>query len=314
MPSDYNRPRPGERIRSRSPRSQTITRHVRDYLSALAAGLMFLVARLLPPSAAATVGDRLLRVLGPLQRKHGKVLRNLHQVLPDATPEELRRVARDVWANVGAVLFEYPHIERIVDERINVTMPPSVEAMFEARRPMLFLTGHLANWEVLPAYVSRRGNGLVVVYSPHENPLIERMVQRLRAHTGCEYVTKQEALRRITPRFLKGRSVGLLPDVRVDSGPLLPLFGADAPTTISPARLANRLEYPLVPVRAKRTGPARFDVEFGEPLVVDEEQRGKLAAIELMCQFNATLETWIAERPGEWLCTKRRWPKEARVA
>jgi lauroyl/myristoyl acyltransferase len=28
-------------------------------------------------------------------------------------------------------------------------------------------------------------------------------------------------------------------------------------------------------------------------------------------QFNRLLEHWIAERPGEWLCTKRRWPKEA---
>jgi KDO2-lipid IV(A) lauroyltransferase len=238
------------------------------------------------------------------------VLRNLHQVLPQASPAELRRVARGVWGNLGAVLFEYPHVEHIAKARVQVTMAPAVRALFDAQRPILVLSAHLANWEVLASFLGRRGNGIVVVYSPNDNPVMERIIQRFRASSGCEYVTKQEALRRLTARFLHGRSVGLLADVRVDSGPVLPLFGAGAPTTISPARLAARLAYPLVPARVKRLGQARFEIEFEEPLVAAAEHIGKRAAADLMCQFNARLEDWIAERPDEWLCTKRRWPKD----
>ncbi len=273
---------------------------------------MWLIARLLPSALASRVGGTLLRVLGPLQRKQGHVLRNLNQVLPAASPAQLRRVARGVWANLGSVLFEYPHLDHIVRERIVVTMPASVRARLEAGEPMLYLTGHLANWEVLASYLGRRGAGLVVVYSPHDNPALERLVQHFRSAGGCEYVTKQEALRRINRKFLRGRSVGLLPDIRVDSGPSLPLFGRGAPTTISPPRLAARLDYPMVPVRAKRIGPARFEVEFLEPLSAAPENIGKRAAVDLMCQFNAVLERWISERPDEWLCTKRRWPKPPR--
>lgn len=272
---------------------------------------MWLVARLLPSAAASRVGRVLLQAIGPLLRKQRQVLRNLHQVMPEASPDELRRTAREVWGNLGSVLFEYPHLDHIVTHRIRVTMPDSVKALLDAGRPALILTGHLANWEVLASYLGSRKPGMVVVYSPNDNPAIDALIQHFRAPGGCEYVTKQEALRRLTPRFLAGRSVGLLPDVRVDSGPGLPLFGREAPTTISPPRLAARLDYPMVPVRVKREGPARFELEFGEPIEPRGEARGKRAAVDAMCRFNELLEDWIRERPGEWLCTKRRWPKSA---
>lgn len=270
---------------------------------------MWLLASVLPSRLASRTGSALLGALGPHLRKHRQVLRNLQRVLPDASPAELERTARGVWRNLGAVLFEYPHLERIVDRQIEVRMPDSVRALLENARPVLFMTGHLANWEVLANYLGRQGNGLVIIYSPHGNPMIDRMIQRFRTRGGGEYLPKQQALRRLTHKFLDGRSVGLLPDVRVDSGVPLALFGAPAPTTISPARMAARLDYPMVPVRAKRLGPARFQVEFAEPLAADPEQRGKRAAIDLMANFNALLEAWIGERPDEWLCTKRRWPK-----
>jgi Kdo2-lipid IVA lauroyltransferase/acyltransferase len=273
---------------------------------------MWLVARALPCAAAASVGSALMRTIGPLMRKHQQVLRNLHQVVPEADPVTLRRLARDVWSNLGAVLFEYPHVEHIVDSRVRVTASPASQALLDAKQPVLVVTAHLANWEVLASYLGRRTGGMAVVYSPDDNPIVDRMIQRFRASSGCEYVTKQEALRRLTPKFLRGRSVGLLPDVRVDSGPSLPLFGAGAPTTISPARLAARLGYPLVPMRVKRLGPARFEIDIEEPLAADPEQIGKRAAVDLMARFNLRLEHWISERPGEWLCTKRRWPKDAR--
>lgn len=286
-----------------------IAQPIRDRVSALTASLLGAAARLLPAPAASRFGAAVMGTLGPRLRKHGHVLRNLHQVMPTASPAELHRAARGVWRNLGAVIAEYPHLEQIVDRRIDVIMPDAVRALFDAGRPALFVTGHLGNWEVLASYIGRREPGLVVVYSPNEDPAIERLIQRFRAPGGCEYVTKQDALRRLTPKFLGGRSVGLLPDVRVDSGPSLPLFGRDAPTTISPPRIAARLDYPMVPVRAKRLGAARFELEFRAPLRPHPDHIGKRAAVDLMRQFNGVLEDWISERPDEWLCTKRRWPK-----
>lgn len=274
---------------------------------------MWGIARALPPGAASGAGSALLGRLGPWLRKHRHVCRNLQIVLPHATPEEIARTARQVWRNLGAVLFEYPHLQAILATTDAVTMPASVRRLFDAGTPAMFVTAHLANWELLASYVASRSNGLVVVYNPDENPYLDRLIQGLRRASGSEYVTKHEALRRLTPAHLQGRSVGLLLDVRVDSGTPLPLFGRNAPTTLSPFRMAVRLGYPVVPVRAIRRGPARFEIEFFEPLEqpsAPDTPSPKATAMHMAGQFNRHLERWIGERPGEWLCTKRRWPKE----
>ncbi|MEQ8992001.1 MAG: lysophospholipid acyltransferase family protein [Pseudomonadales bacterium] len=278
---------------------------------ALAAAAMWQLAAALPSGAASWLGSRSLYVLGSSLRKQRQVLRNLNQALPDTDPATLRAIARNVWSNLGGVLFEYPHVQRIVDQRVAVTMPDHVAELFANGRPMLVMTAHLANWEVLGAYLGKHcRNGVVGVYSPDDNPGVDRLIQGFRARGGVSYVTKQEALRKLTERHLQGRSIGLLPDVRVDSGAELDLFGRPAMTTLSPARVALRLDYPLVPARVKRLGPARFEIEFGACLHPAPGLTGKPAAIDLMRQYNRLLEGWIRERPGEWLCTKRRWPRE----
>lgn len=288
-----------------------IARSIRQHAVDIGAGAMWLLARLLPCGLAARLGGGALFLAGPLLRKHRQILFNLHRVMPDAPPETLRRTARGVWRNLGAVLFEYPHLAHIVGHRMTVTMPDSVRAMFDAGTPMLLVTAHLANWEVLAGYLGRQAPGMVAVYSPDDRTSVADRIQAFRAVDRCEYVTKQEALRRLTPAFVRGRSVGLLPDVRVDSAPRLPLFGIPTPTTLSPPRIAMRLGYPMVPVRAKRLGPARFEVEFSEPIPLESGRGGaKQAALAAMCRFNALLERWISERPEEWMCTKRRWPKD----
>lgn len=287
---------------------------LRDYLGAAPAALMWWTAALLPPATASRLGGWLMGHLGPHQRKHRHVIANLGQVMPEADADTVRRTARDVWRNFGSVLFEYPHLDRIARGNVSMSVPPGVQQLFDARQPIMFLTGHLGNWELLGSYLGRHSQGLMVIYSPRKNAVLERVIQRFRTSIGGEYLTKQQALRQLASRNLNGKSVGLLPDVRIDSGVPLPLFGADAPTTVSPPRLAARFGYPLVPVRVKRLGPARFELEFAEPLTADPASSGKQAAVDVMMQYNRLLESWISERPGEWLCTKRRWPRPCQTS
>lgn len=276
---------------------------------------MWWVAALLPAAWAARLGSRLLQYFGPRSRKHKHVLRNLAIVQTSASQDERNETAIGVWGNLGAVLFEYPHLEQIYQHHVTCSIAPEVQALFDKHQPVMLATAHLANWEILGPFMDVMSKGMTAIYGPQDNGLIENMIQRFRARgSRCVWVKKQDALRTITQEFLNGSSLGLLLDVRVDSGVTLPFFDVDAPTTISPARLALRLGYPIVPARVKRLGPARFEIEMLPPLHTQQEGRGKLAALDLTAQYNAILERWILERPAEWLCTKRRWPKATAAA
>ncbi|MFQ5487159.1 MAG: lauroyl acyltransferase, partial [Gammaproteobacteria bacterium] len=74
-----------------------------------------------------------------------------------------------------------------------------------------------------------------------------------------------------------------------------------------------RFSCELIPVQVQRRGGARFRVIFHAPLAPDptlSERRAQ--ALDLTRRLNFLFESWIRARPGEWLCSKRRWREGAR--
>ncbi|MDX1425056.1 MAG: lysophospholipid acyltransferase family protein, partial [Kiloniellales bacterium] len=105
-------------------------------------------------------------------------------------------------------------------------------------------------------------------------------------------------------------SIGLLIDRRNDQGETLPFFGLDTMMTASPARLALKFGYQLVPTGIERTGPSRYRVTLYPPVEPDDRTASDDdQARQMMAKVNALFETWIRARPMDWFCSKRMWPK-----
>lgn len=273
------------------------------------------LARLLPPDRATSLGRRLLMAVGPRLDKHSKFKRNLELAFPARTPAEIEALAREVWGGGGALLVEYAHLEDIClgpDERlevVNMGLPLGARR----KRPAIFVTAHLANWEVCAAAVARAGLAATAVYTPLQNPYLERLLMRSRAALGVKLVPRDASMRALLRELREGRSIGIIMDQRVDSGVPIPFFGIDKLTTLVPARLALRHGYDLVPLRTERLGGARFRVTFYAPLTPDDPGAGEIEqARQITRKINRLFEEWIRERPADWWCSKRRWPKDAR--
>lgn len=284
-------------------------------LEAALVGAFWLLSALLPVTTASRLGARAAGALGPRLYKNRHVTANLALAFPDWTAERRDAVAREVWANAGAVLAEYPHLGTLMaspggrDGSIEVEVDPAVRRLIEEGTPLMILAGHLANWEIIAGVLVRLGVPLTVVYSPQSNPLVNRLVQRFRRALGCSFLRKDEAVRSLLRELRKGRSVGLLPDQRVDSGKTLPLLGRAAPSTTAPARVAAKVGCPVIPGRVERLGDAAFRVSLMAPIGSDLDD-GDLDADAITEAFHALLEAWISERPGQWLCIKRRFAKD----
>ena len=81
-------------------------------------------------------------------------------------------------------------------------------------------------------------------------------------------------------------------------------------TSVMPARLALEFGCELVPARVERLQGARFRVTVYEQVRPDEDTVDEQAQVlQMTRKVNALFESWIRERPDQWFCTKRRWPK-----
>lgn len=288
-------------------------------LEALVLLLFLALAALLPPKRASSFGAALAGWIGPRLAKHRHVNRNLAFALPEGTADEREAAARGSWRTLGAVLAEMPHLGRIVDLK---RRPPAVElctaegaedipdrlAQGEA---FVFVTAHLGNWELLPRLLVQLGGKAAVIYTPQGNPLTDSLLQWLRRSPGIAFVGKQGGVRALLQAMRRGESLGLLVDLRSDEGEAIPFFDVPAMTSTAPARLALMAKAELIPVRVERLAPARFRVTVDRPIQPrDPAASAQVRAREMTEQINTRFAAWIRLRPADWLCTKRRFPKD----
>jgi len=238
-------------------------------------------------------------------------LPNLGIAFPQMTQNQLQETTRAIWGNFGAVLAEYPHLSKITVNgsapAVEVETDEMARAVLAEKQQAVYITAHMGNWELAASVVAGMGIPLSVVYSPQSNPFLDPMIQAERESLGCGFITKNNAARQLVRELQAGRSVGLLPDQRIDNGEPVPYFGVNALTTTSPAWLAVRMKCPLIPVQVERTGPAKFRVIIHAPIdtcegIGDSRQR----LFEVTKKINHCFEQWVYGDPGHWLCIKRR--------
>jgi KDO2-lipid IV(A) lauroyltransferase len=281
------------------------------------AGLLHLFWRIcarLEPHAASAFGQRLLRRIGPRLGKTAHMRRNLRLAFPHLSEAARADLLREVWGNAGAVLAEYPHFKAIChddfDGHFEFLEQWDLHDYRAGRRHGVFVSAHVGNWEFCAAAAGRQGIPITVIYAPSRNPYIERLLRRRREALGCRLVSLDEGARPLLRELGEGRSVGLVVDTRDDDGMPIPFFGHDKLTTLAPARLALRFGCELIPVRIERLGPARFRLTVHEPVRPDRALASeKDQAMQMMGEVNRLFEQWIRERPEQWLCIKRAWPK-----
>ena len=293
-----------------------VLKHFLWGIEALVIGAFFGICALLSPDRASAAGRWLFRLAGPHLDKTRIFRRNLSLAFPDKSMAEIEGLIREIWGNVGAVLAEYPHLQAIASDttpqRTEVVIEGGSRVFRQSGKPAVFVAAHLSNWELPPAAGVKLGLPVSVVYTPLQNPWLDRMLYRAREKMGFSLVPRDGGMRTLIRELSRGRSIGLVVDQRVDEGEPVPFFGIDMNTTITPARLALRYDCELIPIRVERLNGARFRVTFHAPVTapegVTDEHRKMLAMTR---KVNDLFEAWITENPQDWLCSKRRWPKDA---
>ncbi len=283
-----------------------------DCVQALLARGIFFVVRLVPIDIASAMGGWLGRYLGPLFGVTRVARKNLTRAFPEKTAPEIESIVRGMWRNLGRSIMEFPHVDRFrfdgPDARCEIVGTDYLDQLRDDGEPGLLVSGHFANWEVLPFSVARRGIPLHVIYRAPNNPMMEPLFARRIPGQG-ELIPKGVYGAKRALQLLKaGQHLGILIDQKMNDGIAVPFFGRDAMTAPAVAHFAYRYNCPLVPVRIERTGGAHFRVTANAPMVMPDTGDRQADVLQLMTDINALLESWIRDRPEQWLWVHRRWP------
>ena len=252
----------------------------------------------------------------PLGIRRRVVERQIAAAFPGLAHDEVLALARASYENLGRTSIEAALLPTIGREGVlalfdGVDNWPAVEKAIGGGKGMIFVTGHLGNWELAGAYVAARGVPLDVVARHMENPLFDRYLTSTREKIGMSVVHDSDAVRR-TPRSIKsGRAVAFLSDQGVLglASTFVPFFGMPAKTPRGPAVFALRLGVPVVFGCALRQPNGRYRMSFETVTVQDTGDRER-DVDAIVAAYTRTLERWVRRAPEQYFWHHRRWRRQ----
>ena len=240
---------------------------------------------------------------------------NLRAAFPAMADAEIEFTLREMWDNLGRTVAEYAHLGKFSVKgsrpRLELAGMEHANAALAGCKPFLFISGHFANWEVMPVAAAQYGVTGGQVYRPLNNPFVDRWMVRQRIKYGSrEQIAKgASGTRRIFTLLRACKTIFLLVDQKTNEGIAVPFFGRDAMTTPAPAALALKLGAILVPVSNERLRGARFRLTVHPPIEFDATGDHDRDVLSLTTKINETFERLVRHRPSQWLWIHRRWPK-----
>jgi KDO2-lipid IV(A) lauroyltransferase len=284
--------------------------------AALARSALWLVRRL-PPAGASNFGGVLARTIGPLLPVSRVADANLRLAMPELDAVARRRIVRGVWENLGRTATELPHIPdlqrtesgpgwEVVGEQV-------LRDVVAQGGPMILISGHFGNWEVLPLAVAAFGIRMSSFYRPASNRRVDKLILDLRRAVVGDvpnFAKGAGGARAALAHLRAGGPLGVLVDQKLNDGIPAPFFGHIAMTAPATAALALRFRCPVIAGRVERLGPARFRLTVEPPLPLPDSGDRTADIASLTAAINLVLERWIRARPDHWLWLHRRWPKQ----
>ena len=249
----------------------------------------------------------------PLGIRRAVVERQVRAAFPGLDEPEVLRIARASYAHLGRTTIEtalLPTFDRahVLELFESVEGWDVVERAMAQERGVMFVSGHLGNWELAGSYIAARGVPLEAVARRMENPLFDEYITETRRRIGMTVIHDADAVRRV-PRAMRERhAVAFL----VDQGAVglastyVPFFGRYAKTPRGPAVFALRLKTPLVFATALRQPSGRYIMYFED---VPVAPTGTLDADvdAIVASYTRTLERWVRRAPEQYFWHHRRW-------
>lgn len=237
-------------------------------------------------------------------------LENLEQALGDVCPEAERwRLARRTFRNLMRALLEFLKTPQLgpegLREKVALEGEEHIRRAHQEGKGIIFVTGHLGNWEWLGSRVAQE-YPLSVVAREQDDPKLEEWVRQLRERNGLRVLSRSE-VGRMLRTLRRGEALGMLVDQNTVVGSVfVPFFGRLAATVAGPVVLAKRSGAPILPIFIHRCSQGHRAVCY-PPLRLDctddpqEDMRRNVARMTRAIQWA------IEEHPDEWLWFHRRW-------
>ena len=215
-----------------------------------------------------------------------------------------------MWKNYGKIFSEYMFIKKFREsskfsKKIIVENQEELEKIKSQKKPVIFISGHFNNFELMAMHLEKSDIELATVYRPLNNKFLNPIMERIREKYICKKQIKKgiSGTKELLKEFKKGTSIALMIDQRVSEGIKSDLFGKEALTTTIPAQFIKKFNTSIVPIYIERLTDDTFKLKIYKSITFSNNE----TVNDITKKLNKILEKMIMTNPEQWIWTHNRW-------
>ena len=269
--------------------------------------LFFLIALFLRLKLSRQMFSFIFCLIGPLFKSKKIVNYNLEIFSKNNTLVNKKEIVTNMWKNYGMTFIEYVFLKsfRTGSSHITIQGEDIIENIYQKNKPVIFVSGHFANFELMSMEITKRKIPLATLYRPLNNIFLNPFMEFLRRKYICKNQIKKgiNGVRETINYINKNHSIALMIDQRVSEGENITFFGKKALTTTLPAQLSFKYNLDIIPVFIERIENDSFKIEFLKHINPKSYESKSALSNEL----NKILEKMVMKNPDQWIWTHNRW-------
>lgn len=216
-------------------------------------------------------------------------------------------IIKNMWKNYGMTFIEYVFLNffKKSNSHIQIEGEDNLKNVMIKNKPVIFISGHFANYELMSMEITKKGVKLATIYRPLNNYFLNPFMEYLRKKFVCKNQIKKgvSGVRDAIEYIKNDHSIALMVDQRLSEGEKIDFFGEPASTTTLPAQLAIKFNLSIIPVFIERREDNNFRIKFLDEIKPVNFQD----KFVLTKKLNEILEEMIIKNPNQWIWSHNRW-------
>ena len=284
-------------------------RHIKYFLQFLFISFLLIFFMIIRLKFSRIIASKLFSMFGPLFRSKKTIEKNISFAFSESDKKFKKVLIDNMWKSYGKILSEYVFMKYFrkinSEEFLEIKGQEILENIKLSKDPVIFISGHFDNFELMAMYIEKSGVDLAAIYRPLNNNFLNPVMENIRKKYICRKQIKKgiSGTKEILKYFKSGTSIALMIDQRVSQGIRSLLFKNEALTTTIPAQFVKKFNCKVVPIYIERKSNERFMLEIMQPISFDNDKTIENITLKL----NELLEMMIVRNPHQWIWSHNRW-------
>tara|TARA_B100000900_G_scaffold251955_1_gene214709 strand:- start:330 stop:1190 length:861 start_codon:yes stop_codon:yes gene_type:complete len=284
-------------------------KHIKYFFQFFFISILLFFFKIIGLKLSRKIAGKIFLMFGPLFRSKKIIENNISFAFSESTGEFKKTIISNMWKSYGKILAEYVFIKNFrtikAENFLKIKGQEVLDGIKSSKKPVIFISGHFDNFELMAMHIERSGIDLAAIYRPLNNYFLNPLMEKIRKKYICHKQIKKgiSGTKEILKHFKSGTSIALMIDQRVSQGIRSLFFNREAFTTTIPAQFVKKFNCKIVPIYIERDKNENFVLEIAKPLNFNNNQTIEDITLEL----NYLLEKMILKNPGQWIWSHNRW-------